>query len=135
MKTILTLSCLPRPISDLAGATAHKFKQLLTQYPGSSLAVMCTALLTSLILCFTVLRYPRPSSAATTPKFRGKPSGVEMGGALRAASALSQVLLLQSELNGRLSAKRISAQDSIRIDEIIKQIKILQSNISSHEKD
>lgn len=59
----------------------------------------------------------------------------EVGGAVRAATALSQVLLMQSELSERLSAKHLSAQDSVQIGQMIFRIKTLQTHILSHEKD
>lgn len=136
MKNTINLSRLHGPISSQLGATAYRFRQLLTQHPKGSLALMSTVLIISLILSFTVLRHPKVPHLSASVSFKHKPPGVsQMSGALTAASALSQVLLLQSELNGILSAKHISSKDSARIGEITLQIKILQSKILSDEKD
>lgn len=136
MKNTLKLNRLPHSGSRQLGILAFKFRQLLTEYPKGSLALMSATLITSVILCFTVLRHPKSSPSPTSLKLERKPVGIsQIGGALTAASALSQVLVLQSELNGRLSAKHIRSQDSARIKQILAQIKILQSNILSDEKD
>lgn len=133
MKNTLSLHRLPSGISALARAAASRFKQLLTEYPQRSLVLMCLVLFTSLILCFTLLRQPKNPQRFTSSKVQ-KPIE-EVGGAVRAATALSQVLLLQSELNERLSAKHLSAQDSMQIGQMIFRIKTLQTRILSHEKD
>lgn len=136
MKNTFSLNRLHHPISSQLGAIAFRFRQLLTRHPKGSLTLMSTVLVTSLILCFTVLRHPKAANLSASSSFKHKPLGViQTGGALTAASALSQVLLLQSELNGRLSARHISSRDSARIEQILGQIKILQSNILPDEKD
>jgi len=133
MKNTLSLHRLQGGVSALTLAAASRFKQLLIEYPQRSLVLMCLVLFTSLILCFTLLRSPKNSSSFASSKAQ-KPIA-EMGGAVKAATALSQVLLLQSELNERLSAKHLSAQDSVQIGQMIFKIKTLQTHILSHEKD
>ncbi len=120
-------------ISALVSSAASRFKQLLIEYPQRSLVLMCLVLFASLVLCFTLLRRPKNPSPLANSKAQ-KPIA-DMGGAVKAATALSQVLLLQSELNERLSAKHLSTEDSLQIGQMIFKIKTLQTHILPHEKD
>jgi len=120
-------------ISALAHAGTSRFKQLLIEYPQRSLGLMCLVLFASLVLCFTLLRRPKNPSPFANSKAQ-KPIA-DMGGAVKAATALSQVLLLQSELNERLSAKHLSTEDSLQIGQMTFKIKTLQTHILPHEKD
>jgi len=105
---------------------------LIDKYPKHIFLSMCALLLCSAAIALTLLRQPEtPSTGAKN--FRGS-QGIDLSGAAGTASAFSQVVQMQAELNALLSADKITPGDSIRVKEMIIQIRKIQSSIIDHEK-
>lgn len=104
------------------------------RYPKRFFLGMVSLLACSGILCFTLLRKPSPKGPAAAVAIKAQ-TGSQIGEIYSAAGKLSRVLQMQSELSGLLSHQDLSSGDSIRIMEMIGEIKKLQhNNNQGHEK-
>jgi hypothetical protein len=132
MKNPQFFAVLQSSFAPWTSALRTRIRHGLTEHPNRIFSLMVFLLLSSSLLCFFLRKAVLP-----TEKTAGLTNVTVIGGMgeiSHAAGNLAATLEMQAELNGLLSKKVLSAQDSLHIGQMMNRIKKLQTNITHHEK-